>query len=388
MDVDMGMDTEADTPAAAPAKASRRTHAKTRTGCKTCKSRKIKCGEERPQCRNCIRHNVSCDYLQTPSPRPSVAASPGHGNGPGLNMADLELLHHYSTSTYATLTDSLTLRDFYRFTHVELGLRCEYMMRAVLALAALHLAHYRPNMRSHYLALATEHHQIASRDAMAAMNELSPEIAPFLVCFSTLTVFYAFGSSIKQSDKFFFGEHGVPDWIFLLRGSFAIVKTISVEERTTGPLAPMFGYGRDSWQAREAIAVDPDPERTARLDALESFLSIPRRGVPDRHRATYLQWLGELRKSMRHNDRARGNDATVFLWLFDFPDDVLPLLKHPTQETLLILAYFCVLLDRMSGRWWVHGWSTHLMGRIWPLLEDEYRIWVRWPMEQIGWVPP
>ncbi|KAH7037557.1 uncharacterized protein B0I36DRAFT_314313 [Microdochium trichocladiopsis] len=390
--MDLDMDTGTPLAAPTPAKASRRTHAKTRTGCKTCKSRKIKCDEEKPQCRNCTKHNVSCDYLHAPSPRHNGSTLSPECSG-RLNMADLELLHHYTTSTYATLTDNIALRDFYRCTYVELGLRCEYIMRTIFALAALHLAHYRPSMRSHYLSLAAEHHQIASREALAAMNQLGPDTAPNLFIFSALTVFYAFGSPRKEhaNDILFFDTttSGVPDWIFLLRGSFALVKTLSVEERQKGPLAPVFGSGRDSWNAREAMAAAPDPdsERASRLDALEGFLSRPREHVPAHHRAVYLHWLHELRKSMRHNDQALG-DATVFMWLFDFPDEVLPLLKQPTQEVLLILAHFVVLLDRMSARWWVQGWAAHLMGRIWSLLEDEYKIWVRWPMEQLGWVPP
>ena len=33
---------------------------RTRTGCQTCRDRKVKCGEERPQCVNCLRTNHVC----------------------------------------------------------------------------------------------------------------------------------------------------------------------------------------------------------------------------------------------------------------------------------------------------------------------------------------
>ncbi|KAK9319287.1 hypothetical protein V1517DRAFT_333082 [Lipomyces orientalis] len=40
----------------------RRSHLKSRNGCLICKKRKIKCDEMRPQCRNCVKHNVICSY--------------------------------------------------------------------------------------------------------------------------------------------------------------------------------------------------------------------------------------------------------------------------------------------------------------------------------------
>ncbi|KAF2665580.1 hypothetical protein BT63DRAFT_69012 [Microthyrium microscopicum] len=45
---------------------SRRSHTKSRKGCKTCKRRHIRCDETFPQCRNCTKHQVRCDYMDLP----------------------------------------------------------------------------------------------------------------------------------------------------------------------------------------------------------------------------------------------------------------------------------------------------------------------------------
>lgn len=47
---------------------SRRSHTKSRKGCKTCKRRHIRCDESYPQCRNCTKHHVRCDYLDATTP--------------------------------------------------------------------------------------------------------------------------------------------------------------------------------------------------------------------------------------------------------------------------------------------------------------------------------
>ncbi|KAL4880956.1 hypothetical protein BJY04DRAFT_69026 [Aspergillus karnatakaensis] len=41
----------------------RKSHTKSRFGCKTCKRRHIRCDETFPQCRNCTKHNCRCDYM-------------------------------------------------------------------------------------------------------------------------------------------------------------------------------------------------------------------------------------------------------------------------------------------------------------------------------------
>ncbi|CRK28136.1 hypothetical protein BN1708_004572 [Verticillium longisporum] len=92
---------------------SRRSHPKSRTGCRTCKKRKIKCDEHKPSCGNCIKHAVACDFLQTHATSTSAPRSPSSfdfagnpGNGlstfTDLNMVDLELIHNFTTFTYAT----------------------------------------------------------------------------------------------------------------------------------------------------------------------------------------------------------------------------------------------------------------------------------------------
>lgn len=162
----------------------RRSHQKSRLGCRTCKSRKIKasapfiflqviisadtgidllikCDEQKPACGNCIRHHVNCDFIETSA----VPSHPSSTSFPDLNTDHLELLHNYTTSTYATLSESPIIRDFYRITVVQVGLECDYVMRSLLAVSSLQLAYYRPHMREHYRSMAVHHHEIASRIA-------------------------------------------------------------------------------------------------------------------------------------------------------------------------------------------------------------------------------
>ncbi|KIW05887.1 uncharacterized protein PV09_03082 [Verruconis gallopava] len=49
------------TPATAPATSTAKLRKRTKTGCLTCRKRRIKCGEERPICQNCIKSKRTCE---------------------------------------------------------------------------------------------------------------------------------------------------------------------------------------------------------------------------------------------------------------------------------------------------------------------------------------
>lgn len=44
-------------------KLTRKRHKNSKTGCSLCKQRRIKCGEEKPACRNCLVHKLHCPFL-------------------------------------------------------------------------------------------------------------------------------------------------------------------------------------------------------------------------------------------------------------------------------------------------------------------------------------
>ena len=218
------------TPASIPSfpPPGRRTHKKSRTGCATCKARKIKCDERHPACLNCISHGVECPFLnpgivppqpprasQSSSSRKSKSKSPipphGHSSPSTpfplprvetdeLPLLELELLHNFTIHTYSTLAADPAVCEFWRVNVVQLGLKCDYIMRAVLALSALHLAYHQPERRDFYTAQGILLHQKASRSAVSCMTpevKQDKDAAASLFLFSMLTVY--FGASPLSS---------------------------------------------------------------------------------------------------------------------------------------------------------------------------------------------
>lgn len=153
----------------------RRAHTKSRKGCFQCKRRRVKCNEISPRCGQCATRGLTCSYSISGVPhfnnnnhstdKPcsntnSVAGitrnrdSDFHTSLGTLSSVvdslssanhklELELLHMYSTSTYKACVhnaDNGPARDLWQCFIPREALRHDFLMKAILAFASLHVA--------------------------------------------------------------------------------------------------------------------------------------------------------------------------------------------------------------------------------------------------------
>lgn len=257
----------------------------------------------------------------------------------------------------------------------------------VLALSALHLAYFKPDRRDFFLTIASAHHQTGLRLVNSILPHIDDDNCASIYIFSSITSIFTLASPRAPDDFLVVGESGIAEWLSLFRGVRAIIE-VSVETLTRGPLGPIFTTGARRYQLRE----DLSRERFAEGDILSELAEQIRSTATEAtkpHLETYATAIHELEKSFSviYKEGVRCEPEDVFIWLFRLSDEYLMLLKERTQEALVIFAFFCVIPKRLEANWWIDGWSTHLMTRIHLLLDNEHRLWVRWPMEEMGWVP-
>lgn len=143
----------------------RRAHNKSRKGCLQCKQRRVKCSEVSPRCGQCTTRGLACSYSSVPNlggagkiPSNTVTVTEVSTDTDlttnaedltigGLSSADhkleLELLHMYSTSTYKaciTNAENASARDLWQYFIPREALRHDFLMKAILAFASLHVA--------------------------------------------------------------------------------------------------------------------------------------------------------------------------------------------------------------------------------------------------------
>jgi len=141
---------------------------KSRKGCERCKARRVKCDEAHPECSNCTKHGVSCEYSSHAPFRSETMQPPTENNGspssathpmcladpysePGeiTNLIEpeerreleLRLLHHFITIVTYTFPacNEKRYRDLWTIDAVRSGFQHAFLFNAILAISALHL---------------------------------------------------------------------------------------------------------------------------------------------------------------------------------------------------------------------------------------------------------
>ncbi|RYP02422.1 hypothetical protein DL764_005801 [Monosporascus ibericus] len=410
----------------------RRSHKKSRAGCRRCKARKIKCDEVHPRCGNCVKHGVACDFerpeiadslapAETPHPTtsvssfadspsatspmttntlpptPSVAAStplPIYRNPepPTLSatskqnrMMELRLLHHYTTITCKTLAiaDDVS-ENIWRDTVPNLAFSgASFLADALLAVSALHLRSSAPQDQdlvraSHAYMAATLSEYGASLGS--GINESNAE-ALFLT--ASLIAFQSTASRIFTRD-----DSG------------------DIKDRSDGYVLPLSWFHSfqgvkavvaSSWQwLRHSRVVVPIIEAQP---ALNLNLS--------EHETTFFgDLLTGLDEELAQNDdespgylltrQAYQHAVAVLNWAHKIPHTGAPLVFLATvsrrfiellamrrPRALAILASYFALLKCLDGLWWLRGVARReVMGIVSLFDPDDEEWWPRlqWPL--------
>ncbi|KAI0887615.1 uncharacterized protein GGS22DRAFT_198814 [Annulohypoxylon maeteangense] len=387
-------------------KPTRRPHAKTRTGCRVCKSRKVKCDETRPSCRNCLRRGIECDFAasagvdpgngvkgsssgHTPNVNqiPSPAATSVNHSPPvdWFSVLDLELLHHYTTSTCFTFSTEPMVRNFWRVNVPRMGFSYQYVLKGVLSLSALHLARFKPQRKDMLIERAMIHQNASSSLALPVLDDLHGDNSVPILFFSMLTTFIAFASPKESSDLLVTSNGAMPQWLHLFRGMRSVVEFNGEAMTSFLSLGFIFDSGRQMNQIWRSM-VPPEHEGLKELEASIRFYVKDAQKLEDLTHA-----IDELKRAFAFCNSANIMDEQrvrgVFMWLFGIRDGFTQLTKEHDNEALSVLAFFCVLLKRLDYIWWIEGWGVHLVRRIYNVLDEGYQLWIQWPIEEIGWVP-
>ncbi|KAF2011579.1 hypothetical protein BU24DRAFT_284402 [Aaosphaeria arxii CBS 175.79] len=357
-------------------RSSRRWHSKSRTGCQGCKSRKVKCDEHRPSCRNCLKRATKCDFLDSEPPVPLSIS--------GSQNLELELLHNFTVATAATLSTETQTRDMWRVAVPQIGFGTRYIMDCILSLSALHMARSDIKRRDLLLSQANVHLNASLKEALPLIPSVNKSNCDKLFLFSVLVLYINLASPRREEDMLVLESDKMPQWLFLLRGINPIVEPYE-EALVSSSVSLIYRATESSYQ----FWFSHTPAEDLNLDDLEAGIRI-RTQNDEAKQKVLIDTTQKMRRSYTFLHRL-GDEARIrgfYTFLFEISDEYLTLLKNLDSDSLCIFAFFSVLIQDFEKYWWAKGWGKHLIKRIYFLLDEEYRIYIRWPIEQIGWVPP
>ncbi|KAI1386741.1 uncharacterized protein F4822DRAFT_411085 [Hypoxylon trugodes] len=403
----------------------RRSHKKSRAGCRRCKARKIKCDEVHPRCGNCTKHGVACDFehpgitdVLSPAetPRPTTSASSGDSpststlpptpsvdsstplpiyrnpeplpltsNTKSSRMMELKLLHHYTTITCETLAISSPVSErIWRDTVPNLAFTgAHFLADALLAVSALHLRYNAPQdqelVRASHAYMASTLSEY-SASLSKGINESNAE-ALFLT--ASLIAFQSTASRIFTRDdggdvKDRSDGYVLPlSWFHSFQGVKAVVASSWQWLRNSGIVIPII-------ESQPALNLDLSgqnatffghlmngvEEEIAALDDNPEGQILTRQAY--QHAVAVLDWAHKI-----------PHTGAPLVFLATVSRRFVELLEARRPRALAILASYFGLLKCLDGVWWLKGVARReVMGIVSLFDPDDEEWWSRlqWPI--------
>ncbi|KAK2877219.1 hypothetical protein FQN49_001343 [Arthroderma sp. PD_2] len=304
----------------------------------------------------------------------------GQDQNKSLNLDDLELLHHYTTKTYQTLSNNNEHEDIWKNIIPAEAIKHPFLMHGLLALAALHLIECSDpdDEGSHrrYSALASKHQNLALAAFRPQLNNITPSNCNAVFAFSSLiaALAFAFSRNDRNTHSGDPVEQAIQDF-FLFRGVDKVLHT-QWTRIVKGKLGALVRRPSDPSSAHPLSKDVID-----NLDYLHGCNGDGAAHIPSEEKGIYNHAIRELRMSF---ERSPSSWEGVFRWPMVVPESYLGLLHLRKPMALVILAHYCVILSRLDLCWWSEGWSRHLFEAIYKSLHPSWRQLVEWPMQMIG----
>ncbi|EED15690.1 conserved hypothetical protein [Talaromyces stipitatus ATCC 10500] len=353
---------------------SRRQHLKSRHGCLTCKSRKVK----RPVCSHCSRRKERCRYtedapnlshnrLSHAYRRNAMYSSEGHLPAPlftSLRNLEQILLHHFSSSVSLTLSDRSDFQEVWSHHVPRDSYDYPHLMHSILAVSALHLSQTAnpENLADirFYAALATNHH-------VTALSLLTPHVTGvtinnFDAMYATAMLVFLY-ALMTLSDSSCLSQHIVA-LSELAKGILAVRR--EGEERCEI---------KKSYLLRDYCAWDHPPplpdglHRTVR-NIEHLVASLPETKEKTENKTEYQQAIRILRCTLNAVNLNREHPAMVFMWLTLVNRRYIELVESKDTMALMILGHYGICMLQVKDKWWSAKCGAYLVSAVHRILDN------------------
>ncbi|KAK7040381.1 hypothetical protein VNI00_009858 [Paramarasmius palmivorus] len=377
--------------ASTPPKRKIRVHAKVRSGCRTCKQRRIKCDETEPTCNNCTRRNVPCvwkektkkkedkgkgeeqtnddkgvEEVQEKALIPSSASSQLLKQpttlAPLEDTAALQLVHHYTVYSSSSFCSNADFTATCTIAIPRLSFTNPFLLHAMLSSTALHLGRLHPSDDT-----GTKWLEYASRHRKIAMLHLTNEKLPTSsadtqyigICFLTL---YTISNALNTTPSNIFSL------LTAIHNVWSKINSFMYTDQSLGPMQPI---------ARSDAPV-PMPSHLERIYVPNDTTIPDSSELEDPEIAeAYKSAVDILLHTFYPLSQTGFEIMSAILWPAFFPKRFCDLLNEKKQRALVLLYHYLVILRRIGedGCWWACD-----MGRcadyVYGLVDVEWRVWL------------
>ena len=76
--------------------------------------------------------------------------------------------------------------------------------------------------------------------------------------------------------------------------------------------------------------------------------------------------------------------GAAFVWPILLQREFISLMQRQAPVALVLTAFYCVVLHRLDGYWFLSRWCRSLIVEIGDGLSEEMQVWMRWPRRVCG----
>jgi hypothetical protein len=299
-----------------------------------------------------------------------------------LDGHDTRLLQHYITSTSLTISTDAETTTLWQDTVPRLARQHPFLMHGILACAELHLAYLYPAEERDHVLRASMHQELAMPIFRSAIANVDKDNCHAILAFSHALVIYTWASE-KQDERLLLVEADrqdiLPPWLYFLRGGCELFCKVW-HQVETGPV----------WALASACGI-PLVVPDSKTDLVVYLLSaIPEQTSPGAwtleeckiyHDAAVQ--LGTAFSSTPPTEIFTTWDA-LRIWPMYISVEFYALLQRLHSGALILLAHFCILLQRVESHWYFEGRATRLLSTILRRLDRRWHHYIKWPLQEVG----
>lgn len=386
----------------------RRSHTKSRRGCRQCRNRHIKCDETQPRCTHCSRHDLTCVYghlesstdgLQS-SPEPSsdkeidkykalilkrlreLDVPPKDVQSPIYRQEDTnEIIDHFLHHSELWLGTPEIQRVLQRYA-VRWAISAPYVMYGLIATAAAHLFHCSPQVKKYEVAMSVHYALSLQNFALQLSKPITREVMDPLIACSIMHGPFAFWKQgHEEADDMPFR------WLRTIRGVPVILS--EVPDKTWIEQSVWYEYtiqAGGNIDGTLSLPEDPTVVSWAR-SVVEKFEELCETTVTE-NTSVYSAPLRHLSMLMRMNDHHHRSSATL-RFNGHLSIEFVDLLEKGDTRALLLFCYWYGMMCNVK-QWWAEQHSLRGCRRLCEILSacEDQRVQrlLDWPMIQAGMI--
>lgn len=291
-----------------------------------------------------------------------------------LDISDLELLHHFLTVTSLLLAthNNPEAQALWQVHAVRLGFKHEFLLRGILAVAALHLGYLLPDRRSAYELKASTHQGIALQSFQDTLARVDETNCHALFTFSCLIIVMAFASPRKEDP-----QTEILNWFHLLRGCNSVLQ-LHWDLLRNSFLSPLLE--EMSYTVTKAAHDVPDTDRIMDLQTVCCNPAQPR-DVSQAYALAIHELLKVFIQASVVRSRSESTVLASLVWPINLSPKYLELLAEQQPEAMVILAHYCILLHwgAEEDEWFLSGWARYTLDTIKGSIGESWHESLAWP---------